>query len=45
MWQRSPSLDMLGRLGGIATNPSTLFWVKPTRVTEKTEASTTSASR
>lgn len=44
-WRRSPSLGMPGRLGGLATNPSTPFSEKPTRATEKTEASTTSASR
>ena len=45
MWQCSPSLDMPGHPGGIATNPLTLCWEKPTRLTEKIEASTTSVSR
>lgn len=45
MWQHSPYLAMPGHPGGIATNPSTLFWEKHTRITEKTGASISSASR
>lgn len=44
-WQCSPSLDTPGRPGGIAINPSTLFWEKRTRVTEQTGASHSSVSR
>lgn len=44
-WQRFQSQDTPGRPGGIATSPSTRFWEKLTRATERTEASTMSASR
>lgn len=45
MWQRFPSRATPGHPGGIATSPSTQFWEKPMRTTERTEGSTMSASR